>query len=486
MLRLIRHQSMGGVYATAGWTLGMTVVGTFLSLTLGWEAALLPLLACARRVVVLVVFQAARHARSGVRPVFALLTLAVLAYVTGDLLVTFGPFKGLADVAYGSFYLLATAATFRLRRGVQVTSGFTLDLLVMLLIPALPLVGVLSQVIPAGFAWNLEVLYPVLDLVLLSSLSAVLLARRDAPRVFEGAFVLVVALIVLGDLLYLREQLRGGGPAIGWPAWLWTAGLAGYGLSGLVALRDAARPSSVRLRWNKAGSFRTVLPAAAGVSALLTWLTLNERTAVMNVVVVGMLVLTLSLVIRQGTLLTEQGQVLARSLRVTRELRLAHQEIRRQMQTDALTGVFNRVALIERLERVVRRPAPFALIMLDLNGFKAVNDTFGHLAGDDVLRVVAGRLREGCAPHLVTRLGGDEFVVLASGEVDVHELTQRIRELVRAPVVLGDHGAVQVGTAVGWVRSTAPHPSVDALLLGADRAMYADKASGVRAADPRR
>jgi hypothetical protein len=251
MLRLIRHQSMGGVYAAAGWTLGMTVVGAFLSLTLGWEAALLPLLVCARLVVVLVVFQAARHARPGVRPVFALLTLAVLAYVTGDLLVTFGPFKGLADVAYGSFYLLATAATFRLRRGVQVTSGFTLDLLVMLLIPALPLVGVLSQVIPAGFAWNLEVLYPVLDLVLLSSLSAVLLARRDAPRVFEGAFVLVVALIVLGDLLYLREQLRGGGPAVGWPAWLWTAGLAGYGLSGLVALRDAARPSSVRLRWNK-------------------------------------------------------------------------------------------------------------------------------------------------------------------------------------------------------------------------------------------
>lgn len=476
-------RSRYGLHA-AGVMLVGTTVAAALSLLLNWQAAPLPLMAGVRLTVLLLVVQAARRARPGVRPVFLRLTLAILAYASGDLLITFGADRSLADLAYGAYYVLATAATFRLRRGVQATSSFTLDLLVLLLIPALPMISLLSQTVPPGVAWTLEVLYPALDLVLLSSLCAVLLSRRDAPRAFESALLIVTGLIVLGDVLYLREQLQGGGPAIGWPAWLWTAGLAGYGLSGLIALRDAGRPSSVRVRWKSGASFRAALPAAAGVSALLTWLTLDDRTTVMNVVVIGTLILTLALVVRQNTLLAEQGRVLARSLRVTRELRLAHQEVRRQMHTDALTGVSNRVALLERLDQVTQNPAPLVVLMLDLNGFKAVNDTYGHMAGDEVLRQVARRLRDGCAPHLVTRLGGDEFVILATGELDVQVLTASIRALVSAPIVLEGHGAVQVGTAVGSVQSAGPHPTVDALLASADDAMYADKANaahGLRA-----
>lgn len=114
----------------------------------------------------------------------------------------------------------------------------------------------------------------------------------------------------------------------------------------------------------------------------------------------------------------------------------------------------------------------------DLDGFKAVNDGLGHAAGDEVLRLVAGRLRDATRPaDLVARIGGDEFAILCrdTGEEYIGPLLARLRKAVGEPIVL-DGGTVQVGFSVGAAR---PVDGVDSdTLVGlADDEMYADKAS---------
>jgi len=153
----------------------------------------------------------------------------------------------------------------------------------------------------------------------------------------------------------------------------------------------------------------------------------------------------------------------------------AYHRARQEADTDELTGLGNRRVLRERLDASVAEPTAVAL--LDLDGFKAVNDTLGHDAGDELLRQVADRLRRATGPdEVLVRLGGDEFAVVLPG-AGAGEATARARAALAAlaaPFAL-EGGDVEVGASAG-VSATPEHgPGGGALLRRADAAMYAAK-----------
>lgn len=155
------------------------------------------------------------------------------------------------------------------------------------------------------------------------------------------------------------------------------------------------------------------------------------------------------------------------------------QGLRETASTDPLTGLENRRAFERRLDDALRRARaqnePLALLLLDLDNFKAVNDTLGHEAGDEVLRATAGRLREGhCAHAHVARLGGDEFVLLVTRPRDC----ARLEAFVEA--VLGDMRqtiqrggtAVPTSATIGAARFGPDVQDAADLLRRADLALY--------------
>jgi diguanylate cyclase (GGDEF)-like protein len=166
------------------------------------------------------------------------------------------------------------------------------------------------------------------------------------------------------------------------------------------------------------------------------------------------------------------------------ERRRAESQVAHMATHDALTDLPNRVMLRETLEHAISRAKRGELVALhyiDLDHFKAVNDTLGHLVGDELLKQVADRLR-GCVREIdtVARLGGDEFAVIQAALVEASDaalLVQRLRDALKAPYsVDGNH--VVIDTSIGIAMSPADGVSVEELLKNADLAAYAAKAHG--------
>jgi diguanylate cyclase (GGDEF)-like protein/PAS domain S-box-containing protein len=160
--------------------------------------------------------------------------------------------------------------------------------------------------------------------------------------------------------------------------------------------------------------------------------------------------------------------------RVERDRRTRH-----EADHDPLTGLANRRALERTLEAALARAASrgrsVGVLMLDLDGFKAVNDRHGHAAGDEVLREVARRLRRSVRERdVVARLGGDEFVVVLTDLGAVPDSVDRVEAALAEPFP-GVDAALRA--AVGVAMFPADGPTVAELLAAADRQMYAAKAN---------
>jgi diguanylate cyclase len=163
----------------------------------------------------------------------------------------------------------------------------------------------------------------------------------------------------------------------------------------------------------------------------------------------------------------------------------AERDVMRSLaETDALTGLPNRRGLRQRLEASLPACAPGrlgALFMVDLDGFKAVNDRLGHDAGDLLLKAVAERLRGLVrGGDTVARLGGDEFVICADalpGAAEAHRLGEKFVQAFRAPFSI-DGMPCAVGLTVGYALAPLDGSDADALLKRADAALYAGKAAG--------
>ena len=148
---------------------------------------------------------------------------------------------------------------------------------------------------------------------------------------------------------------------------------------------------------------------------------------------------------------------------------------------DALTGLANREALSARFTDAGNRKRldQLALLFIDLNGFKQINDTWGHAAGDRVLRVVAQRLNSSVRPgDLAVRYGGDEFLVVVEGVTrrrDLERLLRRVARAIERPILV--EGQLATLTAsIGIAQRKRSKDTIDALIAEADRAMYHAKA----------
>jgi diguanylate cyclase (GGDEF)-like protein len=172
----------------------------------------------------------------------------------------------------------------------------------------------------------------------------------------------------------------------------------------------------------------------------------------------------------QSRLIVSQFNEMARNL-------MLQSELEAQANTDALTGLHNRRAFARMLDERIARCASgeFVIAMLDLNGFKPVNDRFGHAAGDDVLVMLANRLQTACGPgDQVARIGGDEFAIIfgeSNGGLVIEERISAIGRVLAEPYQI-DGQQVFVSASIGTARFPTVANTATGLLDAADAALY--------------
>ena len=178
-----------------------------------------------------------------------------------------------------------------------------------------------------------------------------------------------------------------------------------------------------------------------------------------------------------------QADQLERSIRYAIDRKQAETELARLAHYDALTGIPNRLLFNDRLDRALQRAVrgdyPFALLYVDLDGFKAVNDSHGHDVGDKLVQGIAQRLNQ-CIRRTdsVARIGGDEFTVLlerVTSTNDIVTIAQKIIDVVTEPFEINGQ-QVRVGSSIGIAVYPEAGSDADSLIKHADMAMYEAKA----------
>lgn len=152
-----------------------------------------------------------------------------------------------------------------------------------------------------------------------------------------------------------------------------------------------------------------------------------------------------------------------------------------QANSDALTGLANRRGVLQKLEAAYKAQRPLALFYIDLDKFKPINDTYGHEAGDAVLKRVAELFTAAVRDNdLVARIGGDEFLIILFGMTERDQLAERAQkmiDLVSEPMWVGDV-RVKLGASIGITVAPQDGNTVEALMSAADETMYAVKKAG--------
>jgi diguanylate cyclase (GGDEF)-like protein len=420
------------------------------------------------------------------RSAWRLLALASVCYLAGDVAQTVYelsgalPFPSVADVFYLLFYPLMLWGLLRFpsgRREVGERVRLGLDLAVVAIGGAAVVMYVvlgptLRQGGPDALTTGVAIAYPVGDMVLLVGLGSVLLRRTAvssarALQFLGGGLVFFVAADLVYGYINLHSTYQGGDPVDS----LWMIAIAVFAVAGAAQSTPRSRTEVVAEVQTHHASWAPYIAVAVGFGLLL----LNERHRRLlpdaSVVIAAVLLATLVSV----------RQFLAQRDLLNTQRRLSHQSLH-----DALTGLPNRALVIDRAEQMLARTrrshAPVAALYVDIDGFKHVNDSFGHAAGDELLRVVAARL-SGLVrgADTVGRLGGDEFVVLLENltlDAGPELVAERMCQVLGQPVDLhGTRGrtlsvTASIGIALGQ------RDSADELLRDADFALYEAKGLG--------
>jgi diguanylate cyclase (GGDEF)-like protein len=431
--------------------------------------------------VAVVCLGAARRV-SGERVVWTTAAAAWSFSVVGNLLYSLLPtnastFPTIGDACYMAAYPLIALLVLRLLHvrgagvrpsawldGAVTALGVTACTVAFVLTPSLDMAGL------TGSAVTLT--YPVADVLLLALIAgviAVLGLHEDLGLLLIGAAMVCK---LAGDVLMTRAQAQGG-YVLGGPVDLtWVCSALLTGIAAHLACRQPHPPRAARPEDSRTGWRVLVVPLASTVGSLFV---LGEQWG------------DGSLSVAEVAALACLAGALARTAVTFREV-LGLQEARRQAATDDLTGLPNRRALLARAERELASGGPTALLLLDLDGFKAVNDGLGHQAGDELLRALGERMRPGLRPvDTLARFGGDEFAVLmpGAGPLDALAVAERLHALVCRPLTL-EGVLVHVGASIGVATAPDQARALPDLLRFADTAMYVAKAhrGGVRRYSP--
>lgn len=401
----------------------------------------------------------------------ALLAATNLAFAVVDALAVPVPEVSGFDVLWLAYYLptLGAVAVFYQRRRPEVDWTGLIDALI--LTAAVTVLAWEVAIVPlartaAGGVEGAAVntLYPTLDLLGLSVMAWLAMRQAGRPRWLvwiTGSFLAAV----VADGVYLRAALLDSASGVGVSAAFYV--LAAACLVVAADQRRTAGPGDLsHLRVLRPRPWVQIVPFVL-VAPLLVLVADGRHDAAADTAAVLIIAV-----------------VIARLSWALIRLDALGRENERLLVTDPLTGAYNRRFLGEELARLSARArrdgGPLAVVMLDLDGFKQVNDTLGHEAGDAFLRWLVARMRVRLrGGDVLCRMGGDEFVLLLPGtdEAGALRLTERLQEAV------AEAGAnvcpdIPVGGSFGAVAQDGEVSDPEALLHRADAAMYAAKRAG--------
>lgn len=389
------------------------------------------------------------------------------------------PFPSIADIGFLGFVPAAVAAIWLLpsRSGAGDNRRRLLDgLTVTCAIALISWSTVLGPMVRAGGASGLALVvslaYPVSDILLLTAALLALAqgSRRRASLVLVGLGMCAMA---LSDGAFAYLTTTGSFASVSLVDVGWCVAFALIGLGGL-AHGEAEQVSPADRDVVPAG----ILPYAVLVVAAVLVLSQYLMGTAVDGVSVGLSSVLVILVLTRQYSTLHDNQVLVRTI-TTRESELRHRAF-----YDELTGLANRALFINRvthaLELHERDQRPVSVAFVDLDGFKGVNDTLGHAAGDEILALVAQRLRGVVrAADTLARLGGDEFALLMEHGDEPATVARAIVETLRSPFHWhGRFVAMSASVGVATVDSDVATLGADDLLSRADVAMYAVKRSG--------
>jgi len=433
-----------------------------------------------------------------------LLACTLLSYVVGQVLWTLNEdvlhlamlFPSWADVGFLGSYPFALLAILLLphqRWSLTSRTRIVFDaMIVMTGVVTLSWYFVLGPTIQQGassvLGKSVGTAYPLSTLVLIFCLF-LLVVRNNAPAMRPVIFLLFLAfaVITITDTIYDYQELHGlymTGSLLdlGWPLGYLLLGLAARALYVLPESQVAARAEECERTAEQPRLWQTLLPYAwvlpVGLLLLFIWRRGGDPFLVTGVVGGAVILLSLMLV-RQFVAMRELHSLYGNN----DALASANRQLEVQATHDALTGLPNRSFLHRRIEQATHMARkgniPAALLLLDLDRFKEVNDTFGHDVGDLLLQKIGPRLQESLRPtDLIARLGGDEFAIVlpATDAAGAIHAAHTLLGALDTPFLVDDH-AFEIGGSVGIALTPEHGFDVTTLLRCADVAMYVAKRS---------
>jgi diguanylate cyclase (GGDEF)-like protein len=410
--------------------------------------------------------------RPGKRRPWWLLLAALIAFNVADLMRTTpagtqGWLSGTLDTA-GDLLALAAVLAVVLRRGRNDAGGLTETIIIGLAVGWLLWDVVIAPLsAPAGSAVGVQTFVTVFALAGMCGALVRLAVSAHEP---QPALWWLIGALVSSFVGNVAQSLPMTPAAQTTAA---TSFIATYGFVGLFGL-DPSAPNLMRPIYPIADRLTRKRLVVLGAAIAVVPVAHVLRTSFggpnddLPLAVAGVLITTLVMV-RIGQLSAQRDR--------------AEAELRQQAGRDPLTNLANRREFVEQLDGVVTRRTPSAVLFCDLDGFKMVNDQWGHAAGDQLLTQVATRLRSAVRSRdLLSRFGGDEFVILLvdAANSDVEVVGERLTSVLSQPFRL-DAATVTIGVSIG-VATTVNHQTVrpEELIRRADRAMYMAKTRGCR------